>query len=174
MTELQTREAILRIGDWSDDGHGKHVEARVRMTGVDVSNESLAAARKRAEEALGFELESICQEYEESSIGVDELTKLIELEFPIFTPPDAIESDIIVWLRDGDGEWAIEQAEEDGFVVSDEVRQALKKEGIDAVRLIMAFLGYGVEQFSYELVPADIIVGGHGAPGGSFGYGLFY
>lgn len=45
--------------------------------------------------------------------------------------------------------------------------------GVDAVRLVMFFLGYGIEGFSYRVVPDDVIIGGVGAPLESFGYGLF-
>jgi len=162
MSELQVRETTAVFGDWSDDGHGKTDSVRLRITGVDVSNEALSAARAKAEALVGFSVETICEDYEDSSIDEDNFITMLQHGLPILTAEGEEQSPVLCYIDED----TISAAAAAGFTVlySD----------IDAVKVTMAFLGYGIEGFSYEIIPDDVIIGTWGAPISGFGYGLYY
>ena len=64
----------MSIGDWSDDGHGKYKDFIVESNvPVDVVREAHFAMKDN----LGFSIEDICSEYEETVIDI-ETTKIIK------------------------------------------------------------------------------------------------
>lgn len=64
----------MSIGDWSDDGHGKHSDFIIRSNfPVEVVREAHFAM----ENVLGFNIEDLCSEYEETVIDI-KTTKIIK------------------------------------------------------------------------------------------------
>ncbi len=161
-TRVQEREVTLKFGDWSEDGHGKSESIRVRLVGNDVSNEALAEARAKAEEKTGIKLERIFNDYEDSQISVDDFVKIVSLGLPLGDSPHVKHSGLYYHLDEPD--------ELEEYFPG----EAVQGEDLDALRVVLAFLGYQIPNFSYRVVKEDVILGGYGAVVKSFGYGLFY
>lgn len=66
------------IGDWSDDGHGKHEDFVIQSN---VPVEQVREAHYRIEETTGVNIEEICSNYEEDEIDRDVVEQLQELGF---------------------------------------------------------------------------------------------
>lgn len=74
----------MSIGDWSDDGHGKHEDFIVSSN---VPVEIVREAHFAMKDKLGFSIEDICSEYEDTVIDI-KITKMIEdlgFEFEDYT-----------------------------------------------------------------------------------------
>lgn len=68
----------MSIGDWSDDGHGKHRDFLISSNAsVDVVRE----AHYKIETATGINIEDICSEYGEGQIDLDMAEKIKSLGF---------------------------------------------------------------------------------------------
>lgn len=68
----------MSIGDWSDNGHGKHKDFIVE------SNEPVEVVRKAhfaMKDVLGFSIEDICSEYEDSVIDSETTKVIMELGY---------------------------------------------------------------------------------------------
>lgn len=66
----------LVLGDWSDDGHGK---TDIFIINSNLDSEEILAAYKKASKKLGFKfMDDVCADYEDNSIPIDYLKKLIE------------------------------------------------------------------------------------------------
>jgi len=66
----------MSIGDWSDDGHGKHDDFIISSN---KPVEDVREAHFKIKAVTGIDIENICSEYEEtliSDINVEELNKL--------------------------------------------------------------------------------------------------
>lgn len=63
----------IPIGDWSNDGHGKRKDF---ITASDRPIDQAREAHFKIKELTGIDIESICSEYEDSSITVDLLNEL--------------------------------------------------------------------------------------------------
>lgn len=151
---MQTRIVSINVGDWSVDGSGIVRSLRIELSGSDVSNEALAAAYERATKAVGFPLSDLFQDYEESSMTSRQSRALIEAGINHVVFDDGPLNYII------DGQ-EVEDPEEDGY------------DGYDAVALAMAYIGYGIEGFTYKILPdEESIIGGYNAIVESYGYGL--
>lgn len=74
----------ISIGDWSDDGHGKHEDFVVSSN---VPVEIVREAHFAMKDKLGFSIEDICSEYEDTVIDI-KTTKIIKdlgFEFEYYT-----------------------------------------------------------------------------------------
>ena len=87
--DIQDKEGnyliVFPIGDWSEDGHGKyHVYT--------ISSKKPAAqvrdAHYKSADVVGFDLETICKEYEESTIKLSTVKRLKELGYGEFEESD--------------------------------------------------------------------------------------
>lgn len=139
----------------------------LELTGADVSNEALVSARRKAEAVVGFSLDDVCSDFEDCVMFSENVLSLLRHGFSLFDVDDDVESSyrVPVFLED-DVAFDLELS---GFSVDEEKIRF----GVDAVRLVMFFLGYGIKGFSYRVVPDNVIISGVGAPLESFGYGLF-
>lgn len=160
---LQTRIVEVNIGDWGHDGHGWSKNTRLELTGADVSDEALKAAKKRAKKATGFKVDDFFSDYENMTLEYGALPKILEAGMDIGNVENS--SDTHVYFID---KYEVEDAIEAGY------KNLVADREFDAVKLLMAFLGFGIDGFSYREVPAPTpIVGGYNAVINSFGYGLF-
>lgn len=160
---METREVRLVFGDWSGDGHQLTKIIRLNLTGDDVSDEAMRTARLKAEEASGIVLESLLEEYEEYEIDEDDFFAILDAGMDIRQPEN--EDVIIGYSVDFMDKQRVAEAKLDPNA-SDYY--------FDAVRLVMAFLSFDMDNFSYSVVPEpDTILGNYGAVVNGFGYGLF-
>ena len=160
---LQTRMVEANFGDWGHDGHGWSESVRLELTGEDVSDEALTVAKKRANEATGLEIDTFFSDYENSFLEYGFLMKLLKAGMDI---GNSEKTDLSQYYFIDDGE--VEAAIEAGY------KNLVANREFDAVKLVMAFLGFGIKGFSYREVPAPTpIVGGSKAVISNFGYGLF-
>lgn len=68
----------MSIGDWSDDGHGKHEDFIIASN---VPVEIVREAHFAMKESLGFSIEDFCYEYEDSVIDSKTTKAIMELGF---------------------------------------------------------------------------------------------
>jgi hypothetical protein len=66
----------LIMGDWSDDGHGKSDRKIIESS---ISKAALLKAYKKGVELIGFDIGSMCADYEDSSIPLPCAVKFQEL-----------------------------------------------------------------------------------------------
>lgn len=152
---MQTRIVGISIGDWSGDGHGFSEKFRVKITGSDVSNEALSAAHDRAAEAVGFPLRDLLREYEEGSLFMEQSQALMNAGF-VHVEEDEIAPYYV-------------EVDEDN---PDEAE--MRYTGYSSLHLALFYLGYGIEDFGFEiLVEPEYVVGEGSKVVPSFGYGLF-
>lgn len=74
----------MSIGDWSDDGHGKHEDFIISSN---VPVQVVREAHFAMKDKLGFSVEDICSEYEDTVIDI-KTTKIIKdlgFEFEDYT-----------------------------------------------------------------------------------------
>ena len=77
MTYAGTKYNIrFPIGDWSDDGHGK---CDYFMVTSNMSVESLREVHFKAPEVVGFDIGSMCSDYESSTLDNDIVEKLMAI-----------------------------------------------------------------------------------------------
>lgn len=158
------RIVTLTLGDWSSDGHSMTKTFIVKLSGDDVSDEAIRRNRKAAETAIGFPLESICEEWKDNYLRYEQLEQLLThgLIVPgVGTNPRMISERKIINVLPEDFE---------------ALSGVAGIRDVDAVTLALSFAGYGDPSFSWEPVEIDNILGGYGdlPLGSSFGYGLFY
>ena len=68
----------MSIGDWSDDGHGKHKDFIISSNmPVEIVREAHFAMKDK----LGFSIEDICSEYEDSVIDSKTTKAIMELGY---------------------------------------------------------------------------------------------
>lgn len=90
------------VGDWSDDGHGK-CEYYFAWSNKPVQD--LREAHFKAKEVLGFDIGSICEDYEQYSVNGNIIDELLERglmdEDEAETAADFYDSDSLVklWVR---------------------------------------------------------------------------
>lgn len=156
------RIVTLTLGDWSGDGHSMTKVFIVKLSGDDVSDEAIRRNRTAAETAVGFLLESLCEEYEDNTLYYNQLEKL--LAFGVIDPVSCVSTALYSKVINVDPD---EFEELSGVGGVDQ---------LDALAVAMGFAGYGDPSFAWEPVILDNILGGYGntALGSSFGYGLFY
>lgn len=159
------RTAKIAIGDWSDDGHGKCKDVTVKLVGKDVSNARMTEAYKRAVEEIGVDIAEVFKDYEASSIELDDLKKICDSGYkihPIDYDSDDLATNTEDIFDDIPAEWFVDGDKEDDL--------------ISVVHLLMYYLSYGIEDFSYSLVKtrSDYIIGHYArdTPVTTFGYGL--
>lgn len=170
------RKVQLTLGDWSGDGHNITESVLITISGDDVSDKALKKARKAAEAASGVDLEKFFSSYEDSSLGLEDLKKLLRSGLPFLKlheykshgPNFIVDEDVLEALQ-----------EDDEFKAYGEqlaiLQQGIEDEdGFEVLALLMAFLGYGIPNFSYKPLKLDTIVGTYGAPLRGFGYGLYF
>lgn len=68
----------MSIGDWSDDGHGKHEDFIIQSN---APIEIVREAHWKAPFVTGVNIEELCSEYEETHVEDDVVEKLRELGF---------------------------------------------------------------------------------------------
>lgn len=68
----------MTIGDWSDDGHGKHEDFRIESN---FPVECVREAHFHIKGATGIDIESICSAYEEDEIEKEVVDALKEMGF---------------------------------------------------------------------------------------------
>lgn len=170
------RKVQLTLGDWSGDGHSITESVLVTISGDDVSDEALKKAREAAEAASGVDLEKFFSRYEESSLDLTALKKLLRSGIP-FLKLYEYKSHGPNFMVDEDALEAL-QEDEDFKAYGDQLailQQGVEEEdGFEVLALLMAFLGYGIPNFSYKPMKLDTIVGTFGAPVRGFGYGLYF
>lgn len=158
------RTAIIDIGDWGDDGHGKHVSAIVKLVGDDVSNERMQQAYKDAVNATEIDIQEILSEFEENRIDADGFERLCEYGLKIHKFDDKVVDDKRIWVTDF---FSNRYYEEYDFNT--------ETDALSARNLLMFYLGYGIENFEYKFVNLERIIGtgANKSPLHEFGYGLF-
>lgn len=68
----------MSIGDWSDDGHGKHEDFIVDSN---VPVQTVREAHFSMKDKLGFSIENICSDYEDSVIDSKTTETIMELGY---------------------------------------------------------------------------------------------
>lgn len=160
LTSTARRLSVV-IGDFSGDGHGHCETVHVEVSGSEITDEALQRSFTAAVISAGFSPYDVLCDYEESSLTADRWSALQE-----------------VWSR---GESARNAAQGEGgeypsFSYTDDYGLERTE---SAVSLVMAFVGFGVPNFSWRVIHAPkSVVGGWNpiATGTStstmFGYGL--
>lgn len=158
------RIATIAIGDWSDDGHGKCSNLQVSLSGADVSNKSLNRAYKEAVKATGVDIQELFSEYEVSNIELEDLKKICDSGYQIHLYDSGFADQPIQT-------WQIFDEIPEQWYVNNEKHDDL----ISVGHMLMYYLGYGIENFTYEFMKPDYIIGRYteDAPVSSFGYGFF-
>lgn len=164
------RNVTLRIGDWSDDGHGKYSDVEAIVEGNDVNDEQLMKNLKKFEEDSGVVVSEICESYEDWDVDAETLKAILKTGIKLDTSEGSdgpvIGCENLSYLDDSFREILAEGYDgefyEEGF-------------SFDAAAFLLAVFGYGDESYSYEIKndERDFLVGGYGAALKSFGYGLF-
>lgn len=157
---MQTRIVGLEIGDWSGDGHEKSKKFRVQITGADVSNEALTAAKDRAAEAVGFPLDHLFAGYEDCVISMEHAEALVAAGITPAPCDDEISEFPFYYVE-------VDESNPDEY--------DYRYETYSAVALAMSYLGYRIDGFEYEILVEDepeYVVGAGNAIIPSFGYGL--
>jgi len=162
---MMTRTGTIAIGDWSDDGHGKSQELIVKMIGEDVSNARLSKAYKEAVNSIGVDIEELFGDYEKSDISFEDLKKICDSGYRIYTYDNYDDGAIQTWriFEDIPEDWYVDGAKDDDL--------------ISAGHMLMYYLGYGIAGFNYKFAKDEksYIIGhwADDAPLSSFGYGFF-
>lgn len=155
---MQTRIVGIEIGDWSGDGHNHSEKFRVQITGTDVSNKALNVAKDRATAAVGFPLHQIFDGYDDCILSLDQSQALNAAGITHVRYDGILFPSYGVEVDDADPD-----AEEKRY------------DNYDAIALVMAYLGYEIEDFAYEVLVEDepeYVVGRASSVVPSFGYGL--
>lgn len=127
----------MSIGDWSDDGHGKHKDYIV------LSNHPVERVREahfRIKEVTGIDIDNLCRRYDDSSIPSEVEDKLLEIGFEFecegCTYPDEFASlwVFLLWKADPGLELKI---------VNDNI-PTLHFYGFDEKRRHIGHIGYGL------------------------------
>lgn len=134
MAEMITEKTIT-IGDYSGDGHGMASKFMVRMSGDDVSDEALKTSYAAAVKSAGFGLYDVFNEYNVPRISKEKWASM----------RDVWSKGLNTYVGSGDVQSEI------GFVKWD-VGDEFEIE-IDAVELVMAFVGYTIPNFRWEMIP---------------------
>lgn len=151
----------LTIGDWSGDGHSQTKQVIVKISGADVSDDRLKNNREAAARASNVKLENICKEYEDATIITEDLQQLVNAGIIDLDDERLYAGNQLgIWVDAADFKIVF--------------KESIKAERIDSVALIMAYAGYTLDDFQWERLEFDTVLGNHRAPLGSFGYGLFY
>lgn len=160
----QSRIVETTFGDWAHEGHGRTLNLRFELSGRDVSDEALLASLKQAELAVGIKLETIFSDNENSSLYGEYLMKILEGGLLIGNVDTTKDTKLAYYVDDDTVDCAIEAGHKD---------LASNRE-FDAVKLVMAFIGFSIENFTYrEIIPPKPLIGGFNALIENFGYGLF-
>jgi len=142
----------VAVGDWSDDGHGKHTDFIVEVPDA-FTSEILGENFAKNVAKLGFAPDAFAKDYEDSVLGERYLTALRALGF-------TAELD-----NEGDSDFIVE----DGAVVLTEE---------DLLKIVMFYFGHGLDNFEWknvnEQAPALIGYWSKVTKVSSVGYGLFY
>lgn len=161
------RKVKMILGDSGGDGHCITGTVILKVSGEDVSNSALSEARARATEATGVDIAGLFEDYEAT-------------EMPLASARAILKAGIPFQKEDNYGPV---------FDLSEDSMKALVSEGyfsegdwtyggyFSVVALLMAYMGFGIKDFSYRVTDDEIdaIVGGYyeDRPFGGFGYGFY-
>ena len=170
---LTERTVKIVLGDWSDDGHGKTDTTVVTLRGDDVSDVALNASYRAAVEETGIDLmKDVFARYEDSTFDMSTVEN--------------------VWKAGKTARVAAHKAAElagkdsfssAGTFFDEDYPEPVDEDFYDfsAVELVMAFIGYAVSNFSWNIVDIPTLIGGPktvlsdgNSHVTSFGYGLFF
>lgn len=155
----------LDIGDTGGDGHSMTESILVRVSGLDVSDESLLESRLQAETSSGILLRELCAEYEDNHIKVSDLETLsragvINLHDERFYTDNAN-----YYSR------SYFRVNPDEFAKVFNFPERVER--MDSVPLMMGYLGFMIPDFKWKRLNFDRIMGNSDSPLSWFGYGLF-
>lgn len=127
----------MSIGDWSDDGHGKHEDYIIK------SNKPVKDVREahfRIKEVTGIDIDHLCRDYEDSHIPSDVEDKLLAMGFGFedegCTYPDEFASLWVFLLQKADPGLELK-------IVNDDI-PTLHFYGFDEKRRHIGHVGYGL------------------------------
>lgn len=127
----------MSIGDWSNDGHGKHEDFVVESNApVEVVREAHFVIK----DVTGINIEKICRDYEDSSVPeeiVDELKDIgFEFECPGGTYPEEMANLWIFLLQKANPVLELK-------IIKDKI-PTLHFYGFDEKKRHISFVGYGL------------------------------
>lgn len=150
---------LIAIGDWSDDGHGKHDDLIVEIPD-EFTQEILGNQFRANVESIGFGPHQFAHNYEDGKLPVDKLKVLVEAGFDL------------TLLGEDKEDYGLEG----GIWLNAE----------DMLRIVMFYFGHGLEGFSYQYIkpetPPALIgywskvtagIEDRGPYGVSVGYGIY-
>ena len=185
LTHTSRRVSIV-IGDYSGDGHGQTETVTVDISGGDISDAALSRSFDEAVKEVGFSPYEVLNQYEDSTLSSADWDALkgvwdrgakaratAEENFGSsflsvgFSHPEPLES--ATYVTDTDN--------------ADGTTSSTGEAHSSVVALVMAFVGYAIPDFSWNVVPCpDSLVGGWNpllkSPGNehvgdALGYGVF-
>lgn len=146
----------VAIGDWSDDGHGKHDDFIVEIPD-DLTQAKLGENFRKNMDRIGFGPDSFCEEYEDGVIPAGKVKDLLAAGLDM-------------------SEFELEEDDDGSLGITVE----------DMLKIVMFYFGHGLAGFSYEVINenAPALIGywskvtadpaGPHSYGVSVGYGLYY
>lgn len=127
----------MSIGDWSDDGHGKHEDFIIESNHpVDVVRE----AHFRIKEVTGIDIEDFCCDYEDSSVPKEIENKLKDMGFEFeYAGTTYAKEMALLWM------FLLQKAnpELELKIINDDIPN-LHFYGCDKKRRHISFVGYGL------------------------------
>lgn len=175
MTKERTVKLVL--GDWSGDGHSVTETIILRIRGENVSDEALKNAREQAEKLTGVKIDRLFTSDAVPYLEGVAVKRILLEGIPAFEingePSNVVEgpgfyvSEANLQELKADPELA-SYAKQLAYI-----EEAGEYEGLNVITFLMAYLSYGIEDFDYEQIKIDTIVGTYGAPLSGFGYGIF-
>lgn len=133
----------MSIGDWSDDGHGKHEDFIVESN---VPVQTVREVHFSMKDKLGFSIENICSDYEGSMIDSETTKAIMELGYE-FEDIDDDDGEVYMYPEEMARLWIFLLQKVDANlelkIIKDEI-PTLHFYGFDNKKRHIGYVGYGL------------------------------